>query len=224
MTLSNATVAKLCNPARPSAPCRSRRLGTTALLVSAAFLGACHDPKAASKGNFAKALTAFFDRTCLILSPDPSVFAANAFPATVREFTPVDYGDSPRYEALAQVGLLKRTPVSSQMYPTPVQSFVFDLTAKGRTLYKPTGAFGPGSPGGFCAGRLRVISVDQFTNPVVQAGQRVSQVTFTELGPTSTTGPGSSPSKRLSKGSFSELSRSSRSCRWCRPRTAGRSR
>ena len=154
------------------------RHAVLALFVAGLTTG-CDDPKAASKDNFAKALTAFFDRTCLMLSPDPSVFATNAFPATVREFTPVDYGDGPRYEALTQAGLLIRAPLPSDTYPAPVQSFVFDLTDKGRALYKPAGALGPGSPGGFCAGYIRVVSVDQFTNPVVQGGQRVSQVTFT---------------------------------------------
>ena len=68
----------------------------------------------------------------------------------------------------------------SGTYPNPsVQKFIFDLTARGHALYKPPGALGSGSPGGFCARHLRVASVDQFTSAVVEGGRRVSQVTFT---------------------------------------------
>ena len=79
-----------------------------------------------------------------------------------------------------QARLLKRMRAPSDTYPNPsVQNFIFDLTARGHALYKPPGALGSGSPGGFCAGHLRVVSVDQFTSPVVAGGRRVSQVTFT---------------------------------------------
>lgn len=73
------------------------RSSATALACSVAILVAgCSDPKAASKDNFAKALTAFFDRTCLMLSPNPSPFAADAFPVTVSKFTPTDFGPATR--------------------------------------------------------------------------------------------------------------------------------
>lgn len=62
--------------------------------------------------------------------------------------------------------------------PQMAQKAKIDLTPDGRAHWQEPNKMGPGSPGGFCAGRLVVDAVDGFTVPADQAGMRVSQVTF----------------------------------------------
>lgn len=159
------------------------------VLSLAVAVAGCHDPKAANKENFAKALTAYLNKECVILSAgDP--FDGEGFPQRVSENTSWDQaaGGDPQLDALTQAGLVARTDVvPAPTYLSPrAQNVTYDLTNKGRALYKPPGALYkspnpvlPDSPAGFCAGHIRVVSVDQFTNPVVQGGERVSLVTFT---------------------------------------------
>lgn len=69
----------------------------------------CHAPKAADKENFAKAVTAFFDKNCAMLTPTtPSIFGtAEPHPLPVDiDVAPMADSDLPRYDALAQAGCL----------------------------------------------------------------------------------------------------------------------
>ena len=151
---------------------------------TALAVGGCGDPKAASKANFQKALSAFFDKDCAMLSPARSALllasAPPTFPVNIN-LGPMRDADAPRYEALADAGLLKTGPEtrSVNMFGQATTAVSFNFTDKGRSLWKAPNALGPGSPGGFCAGTIHVVSVSGFTAPVDEAGQRVSQVTFT---------------------------------------------
>ena len=169
--------ARTANPARRMA----RRLAPAMALVMATT--GCGDPKAASKENFQKALTAFFDKNCKMLTATrfPQMLPNGPpFPASLG-IAPFTDGNLPRYQALAAAGLLKRGPETTTAAPfsAPTRQVSFDLTDKGKALFQTIGAMGPGSPPGFCAGHLRVVSVDSFTQPATLGGQLVSQVTAT---------------------------------------------
>lgn len=152
------------------------RMVNTAILLVVGLLVACSDPKVASKENFRKALSAFFDKECILVAQ-----GVNAFPFQVQIGEPgktaleqlVQSDAAAKLKPLVDAGLLTRTPIAM------TNAIRFDLTSKGRDLYKPAGASGPFSPSGFCAGHVHLVSIDSFTNPADENGRRVSQVNFT---------------------------------------------
>ncbi|MEO8714332.1 MAG: hypothetical protein ABI369_04905 [Acetobacteraceae bacterium] len=153
-----------------------RRYPYLALSAAIAVAG-CGNPKAASKDHFAKALTAFFNRKCVMLSLDSRMSTHTTVPATVAENTSAALGNN-GYEVLCRC----RSPEANEGEPCELPGLAkSDVRPdrKGPLSRQAAGAMGPGSPDGFCAGYMRIVSVDQFTNPVVKGGQRVSQVTFT---------------------------------------------
>jgi len=147
----------------------ARTVGT-AVLLAAGLLVACSDPKAANKENFQKVLSAFFGKNCMLIAQ-----GINTFPIQIQVGEPgrpmlqqlLQSDTTARLNALADAGLLTRTPA-------PEQAVRFDLTSKGRDLYRSPGAMGPFSPSGFCVGHLRIASVDSFTSPAEENGRRIS--------------------------------------------------
>ncbi len=147
-------------------------------------LSGCSDPKAASKENFQNALAAFSDKNCAMLTPasgdilvgsGPMSFPVDVTIALVAEVA------APCYAAFAAAGLLKRgTEKTTQgLFGQATKAVSDDLTDKGRPLWKAPNSLGPGSPGGFCAGHIRVVAVDRFIDPGVANNAKVSRVTFT---------------------------------------------
>lgn len=156
---------------------------TVSLFLSLALTG-CGDSKAATKENFRKSLTAFFGKSCAMLS-------ANArFPLTMGG----DGSGMPAQDVLLEAdkimafkeaGLLTVTskfmPLSSPGRPEKTEVLSYAPSEKGKPLYRDVEAIGPGSPPGFCAGHIEVISVDSFSEPVASNGQLVSQVNISAM-------------------------------------------
>ena len=154
-----------------------------ACVLALLSVAGCGDPKAASKENFKKALSAFFGKGCAMLTPAAmSQFGGSTQPFPVKvTIAPVTDADAPRYEALAKAGLLTQGPVTTSMgmFNQMTKTVPFDLTDKGKAMWRAPNSVAPGSPGGFCGGQVHVVSVDRFSEPVAAGGQQVSQVTFT---------------------------------------------
>ena len=151
------------------------RLGT-AFLLATGFLVACNDPKAANKENFQKALSAFFDKNCILIAQGTDTFPIQTQigrPGSTSIEQLLQSDTTAKLNRLVDAGLLTRTSTTA----TGVTRF--DLTSKGHDLYRPAGASEPFSPSGFCAGHAHVVSVDGFTNPTEENGRRMSQVIFT---------------------------------------------
>ncbi len=102
------------------------------------------------------------------------------FPVSVR-IAPMPDPNEPRFAALTAAGLLNQGPQTTtlDMFRNRQVSAEFALTDKGRALWKPPNALGPGSPAGFCAGHLHIDEVASFTDPVVQGGSKISMVNLT---------------------------------------------
>jgi len=151
-------------------------LRIVACLVFPLALVACGNPKEASKANFKKALEDYFTENC------------SRLPVNVQTFPIVMNGGLPqnavKYNALVEAGLLTRTelPVST---PVPLQgvrvlpNIEYNLTGKGKTLFKEGGGLLSGKPSGFCFGHVEIASIDSFSEPAQLNGQTISQVTFT---------------------------------------------
>lgn len=160
-----------------------RRLMIVAALMVGATVGGCSDKKEANKENFKVALTSFFSKNCLMIP------LTNVFPGTTQAIAfPYQMTGSPGAEGIfpklvafvhSRVIEMKTVPTSRPSEPANYLDFTYDLTEAGRALYRAPNALGPGSPPGLCAGHIRVVSIDRFTEPADQVGRRVSQVTFT---------------------------------------------
>jgi len=156
---------------------------SAAALVAMTMLSGCSDQKAANKENFKAAVTAFFDKNCLMLPLSdgfPGASAALSFPYLITA-GPGAEKIFPKLAALqrGKVIDLKTAPSSQPHGSADYLDYTYDLTDSGRPLYRAANALGPGSPSGLCAGHLRIVSLDRFTEPVDHLGRRVSQATFT---------------------------------------------
>ena len=167
---------------KPSTAVR-RVLDATLMVLAFAAVSGCSDPKAATKDNFRKGLTAFFGKTCAVLTPIENsmdfIGRSTALPATLQVFPKVD-AEMPRFVALTSAGLLHEGPEHTTLNAIGrvEASKTYTLTDKGKPLWKASNSMGPGSPAGFCSGHLQVDDVNSFSDPVVQGGTKVSTVNF----------------------------------------------
>jgi hypothetical protein len=166
---------------------RAAHLVSVTLLAGVCVLSACNDKKAATKDNFKRVLTAMFDKGCAELSPHNGYGGNITFPARVKGDgfgrPAVLEDNNGGLRALVGAGMLSsKSEVETHLAfgtAQTTQTIVFDLTDKGRSLYKPANAIIQGSPPGLCAGPMELVSVDRFTEPADPNGERISQVTFT---------------------------------------------
>ena len=165
---------------------RMRRILRCAAALGSLFAGltaaGCSDPKAATKENFQKVLTAFFDKNCSVLSAGVGSFPAEVDSDGFGQPSLLGMAPDDAIQALGQAGLFT---TSTKMVDVGVfrhmlkEKLVLTLTDKGNALFQKSGGLGMMFPAGFCAGHVKVLSVDRFTQPATQNGQITSLVTVT---------------------------------------------
>lgn len=148
-----------------------RKLIPLALLAS--LLG-CSDGQEATEASLHHAAQAWLD------TQYPRCFVATTFPTRTRDFD-LD-GTNQALRALARVGVVSEQEVSRTEVPErlwqPARTDIYyryELTEKGRALYKADGQDGKG---GLCFGKAQVTAIERFTPPVERDGSKRTQVTF----------------------------------------------
>jgi hypothetical protein len=137
-----------------------------AVLIVAA---GCHSKQAASTSNFKTAIGNYYNAhpECVWASPVK-------FPV---EVDPNNSDQSTQYNALFDSGLLTRTTQQKREFIFgSKQVSVYDLSAKGRSLWSPEQTQ-PGY-GNFCFGHRAVTSVDNFTTSSNGNGDQIANVDY----------------------------------------------
>lgn len=170
-----------------------------ALIVSAALLAGCSNPKEASKSNFQHAINDWIEKAppCLAM-PDGTVTAANqkhdSLPVYVEAAAATrPYAEENRQrhiaplDALVDAGLLHSTRTEIEQGQGifvgnggKVAVLAYDLTDKGKAALKDEAdksGFGGMQPR-FCYGKPQVDEVTNFTQPADMMGMTLSQVSY----------------------------------------------
>lgn len=154
-----------------------------ALVLSS--LSACSDPKVASKANFEKALSHYFEQT-----REPACHKFSAVGALLPAILPDQGGYAPNreaFQAMAEVGLLAASPTTIKPTgfvvsgPEEVPATRYESTKAGEAFLQQrevTGLMGKFTKHELCFGTPELISVDRFTEPADADGFRISQVTY----------------------------------------------
>jgi hypothetical protein len=148
---------------------RVSRISCICMLGVLIGVAGCHSKQAATKPNFKAAIGNFYNAhpECVWASPVK-------FPV---EVDPKNNDQSTQYNALFDAGLLTRTTQQkSEFIFGSKQVSVYDLSAKGRSLWSPEQT-SPGY-GNFCFGHRAVTTIDNFTTSTNGNGGQIANVDY----------------------------------------------
>jgi len=145
--------------------------------VAAFVLAGCNGSKDANKSNFQAAIQAYLDTTTGACVPLPD----KEMPFKIEQADGFGKDRRLRADALVEAGLLTRKGAEVPQFPGSnrlVPGFEYALTEAGRKQLVKGAGGNLANWDGFCAGKYKVVSIANFTDPANLFGSQVSQVNY----------------------------------------------
>jgi hypothetical protein len=145
------------------------RISSVCMVGVLLVVAGCHSKQAATKSNFKTAIGNFYNA-----HPECVWASSVQFPVQVDSKSS---DQNTQYNALFDAGLLTRTTQQKREFIFgSKQVSVYDLSAKGRSLWSPEQTQ-PGY-GNFCFGHRAVTSIDNFTTSTNGSGDAIANVDY----------------------------------------------